>query len=107
MSEMPIKSVRKFYALLFSGKISESEKSLEYIRKKIGDHNPYYKALYGIYYSYVNDDRDSYIFKLWERYLDGVDRETLKNEMKKLLEESYNPPREFLQTWLDLVNIMD
>ncbi|MEM3113831.1 MAG: hypothetical protein QXY72_01640, partial [Nitrososphaerota archaeon] len=43
----------------------------------------------------------------WERYLDGVDRETLKNEMKKLLEESYNPPREFLQTWLDLVNIMD
>lgn len=107
MSEMPTKSIRKFYTLLFSGRISESEKTLEYIKKKIGDRNPYYNALYGIYYSYVNDDIDSYIFRLWERYVDGVDKNTLKNEVKKLLEESYNPPREFLQAWLDLVNMMD
>lgn len=107
MSEMPRKSIKKFYTLLFSGKISESEKTLEYIKKKLGDQNPYYQALYGIYYSYVNDDVDSYIFRLWERYVDGVDKKTLKAEIQKLLEESYNPPTEFLQAWLDLVDIMD
>jgi hypothetical protein len=107
MSMVSTKSIKKFYTLLFSGKISESEKTLEYIRKKIGDQNPYYNALYGIYYSYVNDDVDSYIFKLWERYLNGADKKTLYEEVERLIEGSYNPPADFLQAWLDLISMID
>ena len=107
MNDMPTKSIKKFYTLLFSGKISESEKTLEYIKRKLGEDNPYYNALYGIYYSYVNDDVDSYIFKLWERYLNGVDKKTLQSEIQKLIDESYEPPNSFLQAWIDLVNIID
>lgn len=107
MNDMPTKSIKKFYTLLFSGKISESEKTLEYIKRKLGEENPYYNALYGIYYSYVNDDLDSYVFKLWERYLNGVDKKTLQSEIQKLIDESYEPPNSFLQAWIDLVNIID
>jgi|GEM_PF-441744 hypothetical protein len=107
MSEISTRTIKKFYTLLFSGKISESEKTLLYIRKKIGDQSPYYNALYGIYYSYVNDDVDSYIFKLWERYLNGVDKKTLYEEVERLIEGSYNPPAGFLEAWLDLISMID
>lgn len=107
MSGMPIRSIKKFYTLLFSGKISESEKTLEYIKKRLGEENPYYSALYGIYYSYVNDDLDSYIFKLWERYSSGVDKRALEKEIKRMIDESYDPPKNFLQAWVDLVDMID
>jgi len=107
MSEISTRTIKKFYTLLFSGKISDSEKTLEYIRKKLGEENPYYNALYGIYYSYVNDDVDSYIFKLWERYLNGVDKKTLYDEVNRLIDQSYNPPTDFLKAWLDLINVID
>jgi len=107
MIEVSTRTIKKFYTLLFNGKISESEKTLDYIRKKIGDQSPYYNALYGIYYSYVNDDVDSYIFKLWERYLNGVDKKTLYEEVERLIKESYNPPAGFLEAWLDLISMID
>ncbi|MEN2975060.1 MAG: hypothetical protein ABDH32_05725 [Candidatus Caldarchaeales archaeon] len=106
MSERPLKTVKKFYSLLFSGKISEAERKLENIKKKIGE-DDYYKALYGIYYSYVNDDRDSYIFKLWERYLNGLDKKMLIDEIKKFVGDLYDPPKTFLQAWLDLISMID
>ncbi|MCS7125313.1 MAG: hypothetical protein NZ929_00140 [Aigarchaeota archaeon] len=106
MSERPLKSVKKFFSLLFSGKISDAERSLEYIKKKIGE-DDYYKALYGIYYSYINDDRDSYVFKMWEKYLDGIDKKTLYNEIKRFMGELYDPPSRFLQAWLDLISMID
>ncbi|MCF8885279.1 MAG: hypothetical protein QXK95_04955 [Nitrososphaerota archaeon] len=107
MSEIPLKSVKKFYTLLFSGKISDAEKSLDYIKKKLGENSGYYRALYGIYYSYVNDDRDSYVFRLWERHLDGTDKNTLYNELKNLMDNAQQPPVEFIKTWLDLISMID
>lgn len=106
MSELPMKSVKRFFDQLFSGKISEAERSLENIKKKLGE-DEYYMALYGMYYSYVNDDRDSYIFKIWEKYLDGADKKSLRSEIEDFTSKMYSPPSRFLQAWLDLISMMD
>jgi len=102
-------AVKNFFTLLFSGKLSKAEEALDRIRRryKLSENDGYYKALYGIYYSYISDDRDSYIFELWRRYLAGEKKEDLKAAFKELLEGSLEPPRGFIQAWLDLIDIID
>jgi len=103
------RALKNFFTLLFSGKLSKAENSLEGIRKryKLGKDDPYYKALYGIYYTYTSDDRDSFIFKLWERYLNGEKKNALRRSFKEILEKSYDPPRRFIKAWLDLIDMLD
>jgi len=101
--------VKNFFTLLFSGKISKAEESLRRIRRryKLGEDDPYYKALYGIYYAYTTDDRDSFVYKLWDRYLNGEKKGSLKKHFKDVLQEAYNPPERFLKAWLDLIDLLD
>ena len=103
------KVVKNFFTLLFSGKISKAEEALKRIRKryKLGEDDPYYKALYGIYYAYTTDDRDSFIYKLWNRYLNGEKKSSLKKHFKDILEKAYNPPERFIRAWLDLIDLLD
>lgn len=107
--EISKRMVQKFFTLLFSGKLSEAERTLQRIKKryKLDDGNGYYLALYGIYYAYVNDDRESYIFRLWERFLGGESERSLAKSFKELLKTMYQPPDDFLQAWLDLIGILD
>ena len=111
MSEPQVsrRAVGKFFTLLFSGKLSEAERTLERIRKryKLGEEHGYYRALYGIYYTYVNEDRDSYVFHLWERFLGGASKRTLANQVRELLKTMHDPPREYLKAWLDLIDLLD
>jgi len=106
MSQQASRAVKNFFTLLFSGKISKAEESLSRLEKRLGN-NGYYKALYGIYYAYVTDDRDSFIFQLWKRYLSGEDKAKLKETFTDLLKEAYDPPKDFIQAWIDLIDIMD
>ncbi len=101
--------VEKFFTLLFSGKLSEAERTLERIRKryKLGEDDPYYKALYGIYYTYVNDDRDSYVFHLWEQFMEGVSKRRLAGQVRDLLKTMQEPPERYLKAWLDLIDLLD
>ncbi len=108
--EYPSRKVLKnFYGFLFSGKLSKAEAALKRIQKryKFKDGDGYYKALYGIYYVYVSGDRDSYLFHLLRRYLDGESKESLKKSFRDLLEASYDPPSDFIRAWLDLINLLD
>jgi len=102
-------AVKNFFTLLFSGKISKAEEALKRIRRryKLGESDPYYKALYGIYYAYTTDDRDSFIYKLWNRYLNGEKKSSLKKHFKDILEKAYNPPERFIRAWLDLIDLLD
>lgn len=107
MSEPQKRAVKKFFNLLFSGRISEAERALTRIKRKLGEEDGYYRALYGIYYAYVNDDRDSYVFKLWERFLEGESKRSIAEGLRELMGEMQEPPRGFLQAWLDLVSFLD
>lgn len=109
MSEVNKRHVKKFFKLLFSGKLSEAERMLQRIKKKyrLRDNDGYYMALYGIYYAYINDDRDSYIFKLWERFLNNEDKSSLSKSFRELLKTTYQPPEKFLKAWLDLIGLID
>lgn len=102
------KIVKAFYVALFSGKISEAEKNLEKIKKNLNNENDagYYDALHGIYYAYVNDDFESFVYKIW------MD-ENLKKQRKKLAEEfekksrlpfTINPG--FYRAWSDFLNML-
>jgi len=109
LSEVSKRAVKKFFKLLFSGKLSEAERTLQRIKKryKLGDDDGYYMALYGIYYTYINDDRDSYIFKLWERFLNNEGKRSLSKSFRELLKTMYQPPEKFLKAWLDLIGFID
>ncbi|MCS7135989.1 MAG: hypothetical protein RMJ14_00085 [Nitrososphaerota archaeon] len=102
------KMIKAFYVALFSGKISEAEKLLERIKKNLSDENDagYHDALYGIYYAYVNDDTESFVYKIWTD-------ENLKKHRKKLAEEfekkakllfTTNPG--FYRAWSDFLNML-
>jgi hypothetical protein len=106
MSWQAGRAVKNFFTLLFSGKISKAEDSLNRLEKKLGN-NGYYKALHGIYYAYVTDDRDSFIFQLWKRYLGGEDKAKLKEMFTDLLKEAYDPPKDFIQAWINLIDVID
>ncbi len=111
MSEPQIsrRAVEKFFTLLFSGKLSEAERTLERMRKryKLGEDDPYYNALYRIYYTYVNDDKDSYTFQIWERFLEGESKRKLASQVKELLKTMHDPPERYLKAWLDLIELLD
>jgi len=102
-------AVKNFFTLLFLGKLSKAEETLRRIQKryKLKETDGYYKALYGIYYAYISDDRDSFLFHLWKRYLAGEKKDKLKVAFKDLLEKSYDPPEDFIQAWLDLISMID
>jgi len=96
--------IKKFFTLLFSGKISRAEKALEHMRKryKLSEDDGYYKALYGIYYSYVSDDKNySYVFKVWEKFLNGESKRSIERSFKELLRDLYDPPSDFIQAWIE------
>lgn len=109
--EYPSKqALKNFYGALFSGKLSKAEEILKRIRKRynLSNDNGYYKALYGIYYVYTSDDRDSYLFNLLEKYFDkGEDKDSLKKSLKEMLEKAYSPPSDFIKAWLDLIDLLD
>ena len=108
MSKSGKRIVKNFFSLLFSGRLSKAEETLNRIKKRLDQEDEgYYKALYGIYYAYVSDDRDSYLFQLWRKYLDGEDKSMLKRSFTELLKASYDPPKGFIQAWLDLIDMMD
>jgi len=102
-------AVKNFLTLLFSGRLSKAEKALERIRKryKLSEDDRYYRALYGIYYSYVSDDRNSYVFKVWERFLNGESKRSIERSFRELLRDLYNPPSDFIQAWIDFIRMLD
>ncbi len=106
MSQPSSKILRNFFTLLFSGKLSKAEEALGKLEKRLGN-NSYYKALYGVYYAYITDDRDSFLFQLWKRYLNGEDKAKLKELFTGLLKEAYDPPKDFIQAWVDLIDMMN
>ena len=108
MNPQSKRAVKNFFTLLFSGKLSKAEETLKRIKKRLDQEDEgYYKALYGIYYAYISDDRDSYLFQLWRKYLDGKDKSMLKRSFTELLKASYDPPKGFIQAWLDLIDMLD
>ena len=109
MSSPTKRVVKNFFTLLFSGKLSKAEAALKRIQKryKLEENDGYYKALYGIYYAYISDDRDSFLFHLWRKYLNGENKKALKKMFKELLKEAYDPPSSFIQAWLDLIEMID
>ena len=103
------RAVKNFLTLLFSGRLSKAEKALERIRKRyrLSEDDGYYRALYGIYYSYVSDDRNSYVFKVWERFLNGESKRSIERSFRELLRDLYNPPSDFIQAWIDFIRMLD
>ncbi|RLI45312.1 hypothetical protein DRO64_02720, partial [Candidatus Bathyarchaeota archaeon] len=88
------RAVKNFLTLLFSGRLSKAEKALERIRKRyrLSEDDGYYRALYGIYYSYVSDDRNSYVFKVWVRFLNGERKRSVERALQVILRDLYKPP---------------
>jgi len=103
------RAVKNFLTLLFSGRLSKAEKALERIRKRyrLSGDDGYYRALYGIYYSYVSDDRNSYVFKVWERFLNGESKRSIERSFRELLRDLYNPPSDFIRAWIDFIRMLD
>ena len=101
--------IKNFFTLLFSGKLSKAERALERIRKRyrFSEDDGYYRALYGIYYSYVSDDRNSYVFKVWERFLSGESKRSIEKSFRELLRDLYDPPSDFIQAWIDFIKMLD
>ena len=102
------RALKNFYTLLFSGKFSKAERALERIKKryKLGDDDGYYRALYGIYYAYSTEDRNSFLFELWRRYLEGESIRSLRRSFREALKKIYEPPADFIQAWLDLIGML-
>ena len=101
--------IKNFFTLLFSGKLSKAERALQRIRKRyrFSEDDGYNRALYGIYYSYVSDDRNSYVFKVWERFLSGESKRSIERSFRELLRDLYDPPSDFIQAWIDFIRLLD
>jgi len=104
----PDKTVKKFFVMLFSGKISEAEKILERLKKSLSDEKEkgYYDALYGIYYAYVNDDYESFVYKLWTNQDFRKQRKKLAEEFRKMAESPFTINPSFYRAWSDFLNML-
>lgn len=103
------KHAKKFLEALFSGKITESEKILENLAKRHNSEEDrrYLLALKGIFYSYVNDDYDALIFKLFkEDNLKKFRKETLEH-MERLANRPVVGHDPYFRAWIDVINLLD
>jgi len=83
------KLVLKFVKTLFEGRISDAEKMLMNLKKKMKDdvEKRIYLALYGLFFSYTSEDTDSIIFKL---YTNG-DPVSQASRILKVIKETSSP----------------
>lgn len=83
------KLVLKFVKTLFEGRISDAEKMLMNLKKKMKDdvEKRIYLALYGLFFSYTSEDTDSIIFKL---YTSG-DPVSQASRILKVIKETSSP----------------
>lgn len=100
---------RKFLATLFSGKISDAEKMLESLKKKLEkeEEKGYYEAIYGIYYSYVNDDMESLVFKLWTDDFIKRSKDRIVEELKDRSSSKFSELPGYYKAWIDFIEMMD
>ncbi len=103
------KDTQKFLQALFSGHITESEKILEKLARKYKEPEDaqYLHALQGIFYSYVNDDYDSLIFRIFTRR----DMRESRREIQKYLEKMASRPivgnDPYFKAWADVLALLD
>lgn len=110
---MPLASgkeyLRKVLSLLFSGRISDAERVLGNLKKKLDkeEGDGYYDAIYGIYYSYVNDDAETLTFKLWTDEFIRKNRKRVVEEFRAKSKSRFSELPGFYKAWADLVEILN
>jgi len=103
------KMVKSFYVTLFSGKISEAEKILEKLKKNLNEEKDagYYDALYGIYYAYINDDLESFVYKVWMDENLRKQRKKLAEEFERMAKLPFTTRPGFYRAWSDFLNMLN
>lgn len=92
--------VLKFAKTLFEGRISEAEKMLTSLRKKIktDEEKRIYLALYGLFFSYTTEDTDSLIFKV---YADN-DAASQAQRILRVIKEASSPVLDEKDPYIDV-----
>ncbi|MCS7142464.1 MAG: hypothetical protein NZ920_01530 [Aigarchaeota archaeon] len=103
------KTILRFLDRLFNGHIQDSEKMLERLSKRIESDEDVqlYRALYGIYYSYTTEDRDSLIYKLYRDGRLSDDRKKYRESLERLLNEPDGSKNEFIRVWLRVIDLLE
>jgi len=101
--------VKRFIEALFSGRITESEKILETMssRSTSDEHRRYLLALQGIYYSYVNDDYDSLLFRIFRRKELFNKRSTIAKSFARLAQRPGRGEDPYFKAWGMVMRILD
>jgi hypothetical protein len=97
---------RAFLNTLFQGRIAESERLLTSLRDKHKDDPRYIHALEGILTSYVNDDIDSLLFRLYGRKELWRKRAEIMKYMERLAKRMDHEDRYF-RAWADVLGLLE
>ncbi len=101
--------VLKFVGTLFEGRISDAEKMLMALKKKVKteEDKRIYMALYGLFFSYTSEDMDSILFKLYSNGdpVSQADRilKVIKETSSPILDES-DP---YVEVWSIILSNID
>lgn len=101
--------VLKFAKTLFEGRITDAEKILASLKRRISteEEKRAYLALYGLYFSYTSEDKDSLLFKL---YTNGDAVTNSQKFLKVIKETSINvlgKQDAYIEVWKIILNNID
>ncbi len=103
------KDTKRFLEALFSGRLTEADNILNRLAKR---HNTpedmrYLKALDGLMYSYVNDDKEALIYRLYRsENLEDYRRRVLE-DMRRLSNRPVVGDDPFFKAWVDVLELLD
>ena len=103
------KETKKFLEALFSGRLTEADNILSRLAKK---HNTpedqrYLKALDGLMYSYVNDDKEALVYRLYRADNPHDYREKVLKDMQRLANRPVYGEDHFFKAWVDVLSMLD
>ncbi len=97
---------KAFLNTLFQGRITESERLLSSLREKHPDDQRYISALEGILTSYVNDDMDSLLFRLYGWKELWRKRAEIQKYMEGLATR-IEPEDRYFRAWVEVLKLLD
>ena len=103
------KDTKRFLEALFSGRLTEADNILNRLAKR---HNTpedmrYLKALDGLMYSYINEDREALIYRLYRSDNPKDYRQKVLNDMKRLANRPVVGDDPFFKAWVDVLELLD
>lgn len=103
------KDTKRFLEALFSGRLTEADNVLSRLAKrhKTPEEQRYLKALDGLMYSYVNDDKEALIYRLYRADNPEDYRRRALNDMRRLANRPVVGEDPFFKAWADVLEMLD